>query len=140
MKKMIALWLFQLLYFSANAQNTLNGHVENEQGQPLIGANVVIENTFFGMPTGPNGEFSFKNVKSGTYRLKVSYLGYQPASRKITLPGKGSLTIVLKSSAVLADEVIVSATRAGEKTPVAYSDVTKKVSKSRTWDRISHTC
>lgn len=126
MKKILALWMLLLIFFSANAQNTLNGRVENEKGQPLIGANVVIENTFVGMPTDQNGKFSFDGLKPGNYELKVSYLGYQPISRKITLPEKYLITITMKPSAVLADEVIVSATRAGDKTPVAYSDVTKK--------------
>jgi outer membrane receptor protein involved in Fe transport len=51
--------------------------VDAETGEPLMGANVVIEGTTMGAASGMNGEFIILNVPPGKYTLVATYMGYQ---------------------------------------------------------------
>lgn len=44
--------------------------------EPLIGAAVTIENTTIGASTDLDGNFLLKDIKPGTYSIKISYIGY----------------------------------------------------------------
>src|SRR6056297_3244449 len=50
---------------------------DRETGEPLIGANVVIEGTDRGSATNINGEYVILNVPIGEVTLVASYIGYQ---------------------------------------------------------------
>ncbi len=50
---------------------------DRETGEPLIGANVVIEGTDRGAATNINGEYVILNVPIGEVTLVASYIGYQ---------------------------------------------------------------
>lgn len=48
-----------------------------ETGEPLIGANVVIENTKLGAATNIDGNYIILNVPEGTYTIIGKYIGYK---------------------------------------------------------------
>jgi len=48
-----------------------------ETGEPLIGANVLIESTSLGAATDENGDFIILNVPPGSYSIKARYIGYR---------------------------------------------------------------
>lgn len=57
------------------------GKVTDEStGQPLVGANVVIEGTLLGNVTDADGAYFILNVRPGSYTLKATYVGYRPAT------------------------------------------------------------
>lgn len=125
MKRIYLTLLLQCAVYLAMAQFTLKGTVKNDTGDRLIGANLAISNSFNGTTTDVNGAYQFSNLKAGTYKLTVSYLGYEKQSKEIKLTGNQTLDVVLKQDFILAEEVLVSANRVKEKTPVAYSTVEK---------------
>ncbi|MDA9594439.1 carboxypeptidase-like regulatory domain-containing protein [bacterium] len=49
----------------------------------LIGANVYIVGTSLGSSTNNEGSFILKNINTGSYKLKISYIGYE--SREIAI-------------------------------------------------------
>ncbi len=58
------------------AQGTISGTIIDEKyGDPLIGANVVLEGTGTGSSTDFDGKYQF-SVEAGTYNIVVSYIGY----------------------------------------------------------------
>lgn len=60
------------------ATGKIRGTVKDmETGDPLIGANIVIQGTIMGAATDENGEFIILNVPVGKYNLVATYLGYQ---------------------------------------------------------------
>ncbi|MEI7676910.1 MAG: SusC/RagA family TonB-linked outer membrane protein, partial [Bacteroidales bacterium] len=75
-----------------------------EDGQPVIGASVVVKGTSVGTVTDADGKFAV-NVPSNGKTLVVSYIGMQ--SQELAV--KSSLRVVLKSSAKSLDEVVVTA-------------------------------
>ena len=86
--------LFKVLFFSLVflittlvAQSTSKGKisgtaVDAETGDPLIGANVYLENTSLGSASDLDGNFLIMGVPTGNYTLVVSVVGY--AETKIT--------------------------------------------------------
>jgi len=70
-----------LLYFPFSiiiAQTgKISGKVTDENGEPLIGANVLIDGTSQGSATDFEGYYSILNVRPGTYTLSFRYIGYQ---------------------------------------------------------------
>lgn len=70
----------------------LSGIVVNENGQPLAGANVMIDGQNRGYGTGPDGRFYLDDI-TGRETLVTSYLGYKTDT--LVLRGQRSLTIRL---------------------------------------------
>ncbi len=123
---MKSIWIAVLLVVSASSafsQFELTGTVKNDAGQALIGANVYIEQTFQGAITDINGNFTISNLPGGTYVVKASYMGYETGLESIDLQGNLSLSFGLIRSTLMAEEVIVIATRAGNNSAVAHTNV-----------------
>jgi hypothetical protein len=73
--------LFFAVIFSAGliAQNLtgkLSGTVSSD-GEPLVGANVVLEGTSSGAASDINGAYYIFDVQPGTYTIRVNYIGYK---------------------------------------------------------------
>ncbi len=116
-----------LLPLQLLAQFKLSGQITDAaKGQPLPGANVVLENQGSGVLTSGSGYFEFPNLPLGNYTLKVSYLGFEQVTRKVTLASDVNLNLALKQSSLQTGEVVVSATRASEKTGTTFTNVAKE--------------
>ncbi|MBP8042893.1 MAG: carboxypeptidase-like regulatory domain-containing protein, partial [Bacteroidales bacterium] len=128
MKKVF--WSMLLLFtISAQgwAQYNITGTVrEKNSGQALSGASVGIVGQYLGTVSNPSGEFILKNIKQGSYTLKVTYVGYSDFTKEIELDKDLSLTIDLEKRTILQDEVIISATRAAENEPSTFTNVDKQ--------------
>ncbi|MFY9154158.1 MAG: TonB-dependent receptor [Prolixibacteraceae bacterium] len=125
MKRIYLTLLLQCAVFLAIAQFTLKGTVKNDTGERLVGANLMISNSFNGTSTDANGVFQFKNLKAGNYELTISYIGYEKQTQELKITSDLNLDIILKQDFIQAEEVLVSANRVKEKTPVAYTTVEK---------------
>lgn len=108
--------------FAVSAQNSIRGKVNDEYNQPVIGAVVTLKQLSKSIVTNTNGEFSFENLTDYAYSLQVKSVGYE-AYEEIVKSGS-VVNISLTPSATALDEIVVSATRAGTKTPMAYNNVT----------------
>ncbi len=123
MKKFSFLLLMQLIVLLATGQVKLSGVVTGN-GEPLAGASVVLENSYYGISTSSEGTFEFKNLKEGDYTLKVSFIGFLTKEVVVSLNADKQVAIHLSPDVVLTDEILISATRANSKTPVAYTNIT----------------
>ena len=121
MKRFYAIMLAALFTLGAIAQTTINGRVTDEGGEPLVGVNVIIQNSYNGTITDAEGHYSI-TAKSSTPTLVFSYVGYKTQSIKAT---GNTLDATMTSVAVLTDEVIVSAIKANNNSPIAYTNITK---------------
>lgn len=115
--------LLQLLVFAGFGQISLRGTVSGN-GEKLAGASVVLKNTMYGISTTGNGSFEFSNLKKGEYKLQVSFIGFETKTVDVVLNAESTVDVKLAPSVVLTDEVLISATLAKTKTPMAYSNVT----------------
>ncbi|MDQ7065149.1 MAG: TonB-dependent receptor [candidate division KSB1 bacterium] len=130
--------LAALLIFvnTAQAQNrgTIQGKVIGaESGEPLPGANILIEGTTLGAATNANGEFVLKNIPFGQYMLRVTYIGYATKTVPVTLTETTvSVTVELSQDIITGPVVTVVATRAKERvTPVTFSTLDEPTLRNR---------
>jgi iron complex outermembrane receptor protein len=117
---------FVLFAFKIFASFQISGVVTDENKKPLAGANIALSGTYFGTSTDSEGKFQFEHLKAGIYNIKVSFIGYQTIEKEINLQKDFEIELMLIPSQIMADEIIVSATRAGDKTPVSYTTIGKE--------------
>ncbi len=125
MKRIGLFFALQLLAVMVFAQLSLTGVVKDNKGEALSGANVVLGNTYNGTTAGANGEFKFANLRKGKYTVVVTFIGYHNFSKELILNNSENLDIVLEPTSVLTEEVLVSASRAGQKSPIAFTTIGK---------------
>ena len=93
----------------------------------MAGANVVIEGTSIGAAANATGDYSISDVPAGTQTVTASVIGYASSSTTVNVPSSGSVTtnFALSGEAIELSGLEVLASRADERTPVAYTNVTK---------------
>ena len=95
-------FLFILLQSISFAQQygIIEGSVKDSvNGEPLIGANVILFNTNLSSTTDINGNFRIKNIPFGTYNLKACYIGYNSIYLKdIRVEAKKSASVFFELS------------------------------------------
>ena len=100
-----------LMLFSASvmqAQNrTVKGTVSDAQGEPIIGANVVIVGGTKGVITDLDGKYSIQ-VPENSAVLKFSYIGFKTKSFNV-VKGKNVLNVTLEEDAVMLEQTVVTA-------------------------------
>lgn len=84
-------------------QAKCRGIVKDTNGDPVIGASVVIKGTSTGTITGVDGDFELGGVKRGDI-LEVSFIGY--TTQAVNYKGQ-MLNIVLAEDALALEEVVV---------------------------------
>lgn len=80
-----------------------SGIVKDVNGEPVIGASVVVKGTSNGIITGLDGDFSLPNVKKGDV-IEISFVGY--STHTVVWNGQ-PLNITLKEDTEVLDEVVV---------------------------------
>ena len=92
----------------------ISGHViEKETEEDIPYATILIVGSGQGTVSNEAGQFQFKNLEEGTYRLRVSAVGYRTLEKSIVV-GREYMAVVhfpLEEKAVMVDEVVVSASR-----------------------------
>lgn len=73
-----------------------------EDGEPIVGASILVQGTTTGTITDIDGKFSVKVNKGG--KLQVSYLGM----KTVTVTAKNNMTIKLESDTEVLEEVVVT--------------------------------
>jgi iron complex outermembrane recepter protein len=98
----------------------VRGKVTDESGNPLAGAGIAIENGFFGVHSNSDGSYILSGLRTGTYRIRFSFMGYEAKIVEANVTGESVVNVSLVQKPLEAGEVIVNATRAGEHSPLAY--------------------
>ncbi|CAH8284086.1 TonB-linked SusC/RagA family outer membrane protein [Mariniflexile fucanivorans] len=95
---------FILLSFSGYAQNkNITGNVKGEDGMPLPGVSILVKGTTTGTMTDFDGNFALKASPQSV--LVISYVGME--TQEVLVGAKTNLNLVMKSSQIGLDEVIV---------------------------------
>lgn len=109
--KIITFLLSLLFTIWANGQSsTLSGMVSDQDGAPVIGANIFLDGTYDGTSTDVEGKFSFSTSEKGNWILKISYIGFQDYEQEIKIEeGDLLFDIVLKETVNELNEVVITA-------------------------------
>ena len=115
-----------ILPIVAWCQFSVNGSVTDAKtGEKLSGAHIVLANNYKAVVTDNQGRFSITGLKKGEYLFTTSYLGYLADIQKIVVDANLQLEIKLQNSPIMQEEVIIRSTRAGEKIPTTYQNISK---------------
>ena len=90
---------------TAQTQTITGVVISEEDGQPVIGASVLVKGTQLGTITGVDGDFTLPNVPSSAKTLRVSYIGMQTQEVGI----KPNVKIIMKPDTEMLEEVMVVA-------------------------------
>jgi hypothetical protein len=113
----ISLVLTGIIFAQGVTTASLNGLVQDTDGNPLPGANVIAlhvpSGTNYGASTRDNGLFNLPNLRvGGPYTVTVSYIGYNPQKEEniyLNLGQNFRMEITMESEAVTVGEVVVTA-------------------------------
>jgi outer membrane receptor protein involved in Fe transport len=120
-------FLLIILLFPWNAHAGTTGKIagrilDAKTNEPLIGANVIVQNTSRGSMTDIDGYYTINNIMPGKYSVVVSFVGYRKFTMTEVLVKIDLTTLVdaqMQSEVILGAEVIVRAER-----PIVQKDLT----------------
>jgi hypothetical protein len=100
--------------------------IDKETKEPIIGANIVVEGTYFGAATDIEGYYYINNITPGKYNVKISAIGFHKMTYEnvvVKIDLTTNLDAELTSEAITLGEVIVQATA-----PLITKDLTSSSS------------
>ena len=102
-----------------------------DNGDPLIGANIVIDGTTMGAATDMEGLYRISTVPAGEHLLKITYIGYEIKEQTVTVTANEELIVdvLLASETIQMQTYVVTASRKRERVedaPAAISVITEK--------------
>lgn len=100
------------------AQKAVSGRVTTEEGEPLIGATVIVKGTTVGAVTDITGSFRL-NAPTNATTLVVSYSGYQ--SVETPIGEGGEINVILKESIILQEAVVTAFGVKRDKSNLGYA-------------------
>jgi len=119
----LLVFMFSATLFAGQTGKISGKVVDSETGEPVIGANIVIEGTYLGAAADFDGYYFINNIPPGEYRIIASAVGYQKlviqkvlVKIDLTTP----LDIKLTPQSIHIDkEVVITAER-----PIVQKDLT----------------
>jgi len=103
-----------LLLFAGTAlaqTGKIVGQVLDDQGNPIVGANVILKGTRIGAASDLDGTYFMVNIPLGSYDVTASAVGYQSVTIndvQVQVERTTQLNFTLKMSAVKMEDVVVT--------------------------------
>ena len=114
-KFILSVLLLSLNLMFGGTTGKLAGTIKSAlDNSPLVGANIIIENTDLGTATDISGDYVILNIPPGKYNVIIRMIGYEVKKYeniRISIDKTTRLSAQLNIEAVEGQEVIVSATR-----------------------------
>lgn len=105
---------FLLLNFNLFSQNQLSGTVKDQNtGEPLVGANIVIPKLKIGTVADIDGNFTL-DVPEGTHVVNITYLGFENAEQIVKVKGPTKMTVSMKERVMTTGDIVVTGTKGNE--------------------------
>ena len=114
LKRLKLLVLLAFVAHSSYGQNSIGGHVQNDVGEPISFANVLLlkakdSSLVKGTITTENGQFSFESILQGHYILSISMIGFKPGFSELRIEESSKIRLppIILSEGLELDEVVV---------------------------------
>jgi len=114
MKKIISniFVLLLIINFSWAQEGSIVGKITDaETKSPLVGVNVVVENTKYGSASNEKGKYRISDIPAGNYNIRFQMMGYEMI-KKLNVPVNpgqvARLDIEMVPTSITGDEIIVT--------------------------------
>jgi iron complex outermembrane receptor protein len=111
---LIVVGSFQTVTAQQPAQGgSVGGKVTDDQGAPIVGADVLIEQTTIGTRTRADGEYVISGVPAGPQSVRVRMIGFrsQAASVTVTADQRAAQDFSLRRDPLQLQEMVVTGTQ-----------------------------
>lgn len=93
----------------------LKGRILDDEKNPLPGAVVILDDNSRSAITDVDGFYSFTGLPAGNHRVKVTYIGYLPSDKVVSLTdGSTTQNFVMSDKSKELDEVVVTGVFSGQ--------------------------
>lgn len=101
---------FGILAYTATAQSVISGRILDENGKPINGASVYLDNTIDGSTSDSSGAFSFSTDEKGNQTLVATEVAHEAAGMPVNITGdiKG-IELKMKGRANQLEQLVVTA-------------------------------
>jgi iron complex outermembrane receptor protein len=124
MKRIYLLLVALATCFTTFANFNIEGKVRDENGKPIHEVNCYIPSIGIGGITNSKGEFKFEGLNQSKFTIVFSHIGHETQEMTFkNINSNENIEVVMFSRNIQTGEVIVNATRANTKTPIAYNNV-----------------
>lgn len=107
MRRLLLLLPLFSLAITAQTRFSISGSITDENGNPLVFANVTLDRNNKYAVTDNNGRFQIQNVRRGDYIITVSTLGFQTITQSISVNSNLQLDFSLQEEVESLDDVTV---------------------------------
>ena len=118
MRRILVFLVFTFISFQISAQQDcaidLHGHVEDDSGNDLPGAAIIVNNTTKGTVTDLSGAFNFTGLCKGEYVLIVSYVAFKTDTLRLYLTKNQSVSIGLTPDEMVLTNINIIARKSNE--------------------------
>jgi len=109
MKRLLLTCVMIWFYNITNAQNTISGKVTDQNGNPMVGANVFLSEQNKGTVTGQNGVYKIENLPNGKMKIQFSFIGFSTEMKTTVLQDSSIvLNIILNETPIESQEVVIT--------------------------------
>jgi len=132
---------FTGIYVQAQISGTVTDKATKE---PMPGVGITIKGKTIGTATGSDGRYILSTTEKAPFTIVVSYVGYTSVEQEVT-ESRQNLDFELEESAILGQEVVISASRTPERileSPVSVERMStsalKEISTPSFYDALSN--
>lgn len=142
-RRLALVGLLPMFWASAAAaqQGTITGRItDQETGQPLASAQVVVVGTNIGAVTNVEGAYTLRGVPAGTVSVRALSIGYSEQTQQVTVQDGGTATadFALRATAISMDPMVVTATGRQRRVEVGNSIANVDASRVTTQRAVSN--
>ncbi len=100
---------FVSISMAAQERGKVNGTVSLSGNTPAENMSVALKGTAYSAVTNQNGQYEIKNIKPGTYTVRVSAIGITPVENTVTVAAGATVTqdFTLSESQQQLDELVI---------------------------------
>jgi iron complex outermembrane receptor protein len=127
MSKLLFTAIFiSMIPLSSVSQYLISGKVLDENASPMQGAHILVVDTYKSTISDNLGNYELAGISAGKYMIRVSYIGYATIEKEIEINSNLTMNFTMTVNPVMQDEVIITATRASDRSPTTYVNVDRE--------------
>src|SRR5690606_37104573 len=102
-------FLLILFYFTVHSQTTVTGSVVDNNGLPILGANIIASGTAQGTVSDFDGNFTLTVTQAPPFNIEISNIGYESRTFQVTTNNQVITAVLVEGST--NNEIVIEGSR-----------------------------